>query len=317
MDGDTTWRVSERTEPSRLPGEPPELRGGLVDLLADSLTNVESHSDWAVALPAPPLRPYIEQYVGYRMTGMAPGLHRGLPSRHLTFIVSVGPAIDVTTQTDPAQAPDSYRCVVSGLQARPAIISYGAHQEGVAIELSPLGARILLGAPARTLWDASLECADVVGERGWELWERLQGVADWPSRFVVCDDVLTRWAIPEVRVPDELSFAWRMLVRSGGTATINDLAAEVGWSRQHLARRFDDEFGLGPKLAARIVRFQRATTMLHSTPSFTTIAQVAASCGYFDQAHLNRDFRELAGCSPSQLLTEDVPNVQDSLVDGV
>ena len=246
----------------RGPSTSGQVDGASSELLADSLTNVEPRSDWAAALPAPPLRPYVEQYVGYRMTGMAPGLHRGLPSRHLTFIVSVGPAIDVTTQADPAQAPDNYRCVVSGLQGRPAIISYGAHQEGVAIELSPLGARILLGAPARALWDATLECADVVGGRGWELWERLQGVADWPSRFAVCDDVLTRCAIPDVRVPDELSFAWRTIVRSGGTATINDLAAEVGWSRQHLARRFGDEFGLGPKLAARIVRFHRATTML-------------------------------------------------------
>jgi AraC-like DNA-binding protein len=51
--------------------------------------------------------------------------------------------------------------------------------------------------------------------------------------------------------------------------------------------------------------------MLRHTPSFTTIAQVAASCGYFDQSHLDRDFLELAGCSPSQLLTEELPSFQD------
>jgi AraC-like DNA-binding protein len=86
----------------------------------------------------------------------------------------------------------------------------------------------------------------------------------------------------------------------------------VGWSRQHLARRFHDEFGLSPKLAGRVVRFEKACRMLKSTPSFVSIAQVAASCGYYDQAHLTRDFVELAGCSPGRLLAEeDLPSFQD------
>jgi AraC-like DNA-binding protein len=267
-----------------------------------------------VALPAAPLRAFIDRYVGYRLSGYAPGVHRGLPSRHLTFIVSVGPTIDVIRQTDPHQAPASYRCVVSGLQARTAAISYGAHQEGVAIELSPLGARAMFGIASGALWDTSLECTDLVGGRGWELWERLQGVSEWPRRFAVCDAVLLRWADNEVRVPTELRHAWHTLVRSGGTAAVSELAEEVGWSRQHLARRFRNEFGLGPKLAARVVRFDRAHTMLRSTPPYVSIAQVAAACGYFDQAHLNHDFVELAGCTPSQLLGEELPSFQDDAV---
>jgi transcriptional regulator GlxA family with amidase domain len=115
-------------------------------------------------------------------------------------------------------------------------------------------------------------------------------------------------------VAPELGHAWRALVRSGGTAAIGDLAATVGWSRQHLARRFGDEFGLGPKLAARVVRFERATSMLKAIPPYVTIARVAAACGYYDQAHLNRDFNELAGCPPTTWLTEELPSIQD---DGV
>lgn len=104
---------------------------------------------------------------------------------------------------------------------------------------------------------------------------------------------------------------------SGGTVSINALAAEIGWSRQHLARRFGDEFGLGPKLAARVVRFERARRMLERTPSFVSIAQVAAACGYYDQAHLNRDFAELAGCSPTVWLAAELPSFQDDEAAGV
>jgi AraC-like DNA-binding protein len=140
----------------------------------------------------------------------------------------------------------------------------------------------------------------------------LQGQRGWAGRFAACDEVLARLADPEIVVAAELRRAWNRLVRSGGTAPIHTLAAGVGWSRQHLARRFGDEFGLGPKLAGRVMRFERAARMLQTTPSFVTIAQVAAACGYYDQAHLNREFAELAGCTPTAWLAEEVPSVQDA-----
>ena len=279
---------------------------------ARSVAPMESQTDFATALPAPRLRPFIDGYAGYRLTGFEPGLHRGLPSRHLTFIVSIGPAIDVVGQTDPTQAPASYRTVLGGLQASSALIEHTGHQEGVAIELTPLGCRALFGMPSRALWNTSLECVDVAGGAGAELWERLQGTTGWAQRFAICDEILIRLADPDLTVAAELQHTWQTLVRSGGTAPIAALATELGWTRQHLARRFGDEFGLAPKLAARVVRFERARRMLQSVPSFVTIAQVAAACGYYDQAHLDRDFAELAGCSPTTWMAEEeVPSFQD------
>jgi AraC-like DNA-binding protein len=269
-------------------------------------------SSMVTAAPAPVLAPFIGQYLGYRMTGFDPGLHRGLPSRHMTFIVSIGPSIDVVTQTDTTQPPASYRTVVGGLQASTAMISHTGHQEGVAIELTPLGARALFAMPARELWNTSLECGDLLGPAGAELWERLQGPAPWAERFAACNDVLGRLVDPERIVVPELRHAWQTLDRTDGATPVADVAADVGWSRQHLSRRFGNEFGLGPKLAARVMRFERARYMIQSTPAFVTIAQVAATCGYYDQAHLDRDFADLAGCSPSTWMAEeDLPLFQD------
>jgi AraC-like DNA-binding protein len=161
------------------------------------------------------------------------------------------------------------------------------------------------------LCNTSVELGDVVGSAGWELWERLQGPAPWAARFAACDDVLCRLARGGVEVTPELTEAWRALVRSGGTSTVAALAHRVGWSRQHLGRRFADEFGLPPKLAARVLRFDRAARLLRSGPRAGTIADVAAACGYFDQSHLDRDFTELAGCPPTRWLASEVPSVQD------
>jgi AraC-like DNA-binding protein len=270
----------------------------------------DPQSEYRTRRPAPALAHLVDRYIGYRLTGFPPGLHRGLPSRRMTLIVSIGDPIDVVAQTDPAQAPDRYDVVVGGLQASAALIAHDGNQEGVEIGLTPVGCRTLLGLPARELWNLSVELDDVVGGVGRELWERLQGVDGWDARFGVCDEVLGRLVTDEAVAP-ELRRSWDALVDSGGNVSIADLAHEVGWSRQHLARRFGDEFGLRPRLAGRVVRFERARRMLISTPSYVSVAQVAAACGYYDQSHLTHDFVELAGCSPTALLTEELPSFQD------
>ncbi|MGW0180358.1 helix-turn-helix domain-containing protein [Nocardia sp. NPDC003345] len=272
---------------------------------------MEPISQMVTARPASALAAYIDRYVGYRLTGYEAGLHRGLPSRHMTFIAAIGPSIDVITQTDARQAPEDYRCVLSGLQDTPAMIAHNGTQEGVAIELTPLGSRTLFGLPAAELWSTSIEFADLVGSPGRRLWEQLQETSGWPERFAVCDRVLTRMLVPERAVGPELTWAWRAVAGSHGTIGVEALAERIGWSRQYLTKRFTGEFGSSPKVAARVARFERAKQMLVHTPSFVSIAQVAAACGYYDQPHLNREFTRLAGCSPTRWLTEEIPSVQD------
>lgn len=63
----------------------------------------------------------------------------------MTLIVSIGAEIDVVAQTDPDQAPSRYRCVLGGLQASPALVAHDGNQEGVAVELTRVGCRALLG----------------------------------------------------------------------------------------------------------------------------------------------------------------------------
>lgn len=192
---------------------------------------------FAYGKPHASLSRWVERYVGYRVSGVTPGVHRGLPSRHPTFIVAIGDPIDVIQQTDVRQPPGTYRAVLSGLQPRHALIASGGREEGVAIEMTPAGFRALFGLPAAELWNATFELSDVTGALATELWERLQEPAEWAERFAICDEVLGR-QIGDAAVRQEVERAWNLLVLTAGNSSIGWVAGQVGLSRQGVCPGF-------------------------------------------------------------------------------
>jgi transcriptional regulator GlxA family with amidase domain len=83
---------------------------------------------------------------------------------------------------------------------------------------------------------------------------------------------------------------------SGGTS-LDVVARRSAMTMRTLQRRFHREVGLSPKIYQRVVRFRRAFRML-SEAGGGSWAQVAVRNGYYDQAHLIRDFSHFAGASP-------------------
>jgi AraC-like DNA-binding protein len=118
---------------------------------------------------------------------------------------------------------------------------------------------------------------------------------------LLVDEVRRRAA--GAREPDGVATAAAdLLLASGGGATIGGVADELAVSERHLRRRATEALGYGPKTFARIVRFQRALTLLHGGGH--GLADVAARTGYADQAHLTREVTELAGRPPGQIRSD-------------
>jgi AraC-like DNA-binding protein len=145
--------------------------------------------------------------------------------------------------------------------------------------------------------------------------------ASWPDRFAVLDAVLSHrlaaYRDAKHEVSSEVRIAWQRLLSSGGTIGVSALAAETGWSEWHLRNRFAAEIGLTPKAAARVVRFDRARRLLQRRAASglsLELAALAAHCGYYDQAHLDREFRSLAGAPPTTWLAREFRNLQANAV---
>ena len=285
--------------------------GGSTAHRQSSAPVVDEHRRW---IPAEPLRRYVAAYTGYRQRGVPPARHRGLPSPYLTLIFTLHEPHIIEGHPDPGQPPGEFGTLLGGLHSVPALIRHAGAQSGIQVALRPLGARALLGLPAGELAELDVPAEAVLGGVCAELRDRVRAAAGWPERFAVLDELLLRRIGSRAEVAPEVSWAWHELLRAGGTVRVSALAAGTGWSERHLTSRFRAEIGLAPKAAARVIRFDRARKLLvrnltEANPA-GRLADLAADCGYFDQAHLAREFRALAGCPPSQWLAEEFRNVQ-------
>lgn len=254
--------------------------------------------------PPAPLRSWVEPYVGYHSVGGRPRVHRGLPSGTLTLVIALDAPLVLDATPDGTVGPHRYDALVGGMHQRPAMVVDPGTQTGIQLAIHPLAARRLLGLPAGAMAHDVVHLRDVWGPDADKLVEGLRSTDDWRQRFAALDQALLRRADDRMREPPpEVSHAWRRLVDEQ-RPTVEAIAAEVGWSRRHLGSRFATEIGLSPRTSARVVRFDRARRALAGDHA-STLAQLAADHGYADQAHLAREFRELAGCPPSRWLAEE------------
>ena len=145
--------------------------------------------------------------------------------------------------------------------------------------------------------------------RARELPAQLAACSHWEERFALLDEVFAA-GLADAGCPPPTSLGLDALARTHGRAPIGWICDQLGRSRRYLATRFREQIGLPPKTVARILRFDRAVALLERGD--VSLAQLAFECGYYDQAHLTRDFREFAGTSPAKLLAATLPTAASS-----
>ena len=251
--------------------------------------------DIAWRRPAGALAGIVTGIVGYRETRA--GRYRQVEpaSLDIPLVISFGAPFGIGLGRAPG-SDDRYGSFAAGLFAGPVIIESRGAAHCLQVNFTPPGARRMFGMPMHELTGRMPALDDVLGAAGTALRERLGEAAGWDSRF----DMVERFLLAHLgaaREPGrEVAWALDRIAASGGRARVAAIAGRLGWSRKHLARRFAEEVGLGPKCVSRIVRLRSA--MAAARADGGGWADVAASCGYADQAHLVRDFRELAGETP-------------------
>ncbi len=152
-----------------------------------------------------------------------------------------------------------------------------------------------LKTPAAVLTNLEVPLEDLWGAPGRALEERLANEAAGVETLCAA---LPRPAAP----PDSVQRAIMAMVESHGSADVDAVARAANLSPRQFRRRCLEATGLSPKHLCRILRFRRATELAKRKPGLKW-ALIALDAGYFDQAHLIRDFREFTGRSPMSVFS--------------
>ena len=251
--------------------------------------------------PDPRLRDHVRGYQDFRERTAAPLARRELASPDVVVIVDLDAGWHVGDGDG-----EHLRSFAGGAADAPTTVGHDGSARAVQVDLTPAGARALLGVPPGELGRTVVRLEDLLGPDAARLAEQLHDAPSSAARFALLDRLLLDRAASSPGLRPDVAWAWGRLVQSGGTARIDALARELGCSRRHLSAGFGDEIGLPPKAYARILRFRRAVDALLRGGE-TRLAEVAADCGYADQSHLNREFRALAGVTPTELLARRLP----------
>ena len=251
--------------------------------------------------PGPPLNQFVDHFwlvVG----GQTPRKESILPSGTIEMVINLRD--DEVRIHDSAQ-PKLYKqhagAVVSGTYSKPFICDAMQHEEMMGVHFKPGGAFPFLGASANELTNAHTDLADLWGPAALELRERLCSVTIARKRFRVMEDVLNG----RLRRAPKLHLAAQIALHTFETtgASIRSVTREVGLCPRRFVQVFSAQVGLTPKLFCRLLRFQRARVLAERT-RILDWAQLASACGYFDQSHLIKDFREFSGFSPMSYLKQ-------------
>ncbi|HZP65365.1 MAG TPA: helix-turn-helix transcriptional regulator [Rudaea sp.] len=264
----------------------------------------------ALGVPEAPLAAHVAVfwYVAGRTTFAR---DRRLPTgrSHLLFNLGEPPTL---FPRDSAAPHHFATCWLSGQQQ--SFIETGAQGATalVGIEFHAHGAYRLLRVAQHELADRVIELEALLGDRVLGVRERLLD-AHSPQ---ACFALLERWLVERLERaadahPAVLECA-RRIAADPGRCTVAALGRHVGLSREHLSRRFREQVGLTPKAYANILRFERALALArHGSGAWS---EIAADCGYYDQAHLIRDFQRYAGRTPASLLRDGRPDASSIVV---
>jgi AraC-like DNA-binding protein len=257
---------------------------------------------WELAT-RPPLRalaPYVQALQGYVEQSEAPVQRCEFSGVSVVVILEFGPRLRVYANGS-STWHDSFRGgFVGGMDDSFTRTEHAGSQSGLQLNLHPLGARLVFGLPLHELRGRALAFEDLLPEqRG--LSEQLAELASWDARFdrierLLCERLQAAGAHDPI-----IGHALRRLAADGG-GSVADLAGELGYSQKHVIARFHDQVGVPPKVYSRLLRFERLRRELTRPGPARSWAELAQTCGYYDQAHLARDVRQFTGTTPSALL---------------
>jgi AraC-like DNA-binding protein len=247
--------------------------------------------------PPPALAPYIDCF--WYSRGREPGRQRqrALPTGRVDLVFNLqDDRIRMFRDTNDSTGLTVRGAIVHGAQSRYFVLDARKDVHVIGAHFRPGGGAALLGLPASELTDRHVGLEDIWGEHAMRVREQLLEAGEPHAMFAILErEFLGRVRLPTLVHP-AISFALRRLDSQPATTRVSALPEATGYSERRFITLFSEAVGLSPKLYSRVQRLGRVVEQLAAGDR--SLIDVALANGYYDQSHLNREFREFAGVTP-------------------
>jgi AraC-like DNA-binding protein len=248
--------------------------------------------------PHPVLRPYVKCLWALEHD-YASGFHREewlAASAEIDLIFHFGSPYEALSNGAGAHLSG---CFVMGQQDRHTVLKSAGSTGLVAVRFQPWGAFPFFKLPVSELANQVLSLESILGREAVEMEERLQGVE---SRDAL--RLLESFCVARIKTFDDelvvVKASASRIIQSGGQIRIPALLQRQGVTQRQVERQFQTYVGMSPKRLTKLVRFRTALQHILANPG-QELTGIAYDCGYFDQAHFTKDFRQFYGKTPAEV----------------
>jgi AraC-like DNA-binding protein len=270
---------------------------------------------WSIVLAVPegPLQEQVEAVWASAGAGVFTE-EEILPRSRTEVLFSLGERHCLRDREDGAGDQWFDRSFVSGLQQGPLRVESPPDSAMAGVRLRPAGvAAFLRDSPAHVA-GLVVELEAILGPGVERLRDQILGSGDLRRRVLLLAAAVARHMEGAPGLSPAVRFTLAALHASQGNVPIWELVRATGFSHRWVTERFRSEVGMSPKAYGRLVRFETAFERLASLRAVRW-AELALDSGYYDQAHLIREFRQLAGASPVEVFRRRAPDGLGLLAD--
>lgn len=265
---------------------------------------------FATHVPRPPLNQFIEMLWFHEGFNADHRLERVLPDGSMELIINLRDEKRHVFDPVNRQPRESYRrSWLSGPHSEFIVIDTAPDASMIGVHLRPGGASAFFGLPLSELRNRVVELDTLWNSEAQNLRDQLIEAPGAPAKFRILENaLLARWRgfAPRHRA---VRHALDSFTRLPDNITVGQVTADVGLSRRRLIEIFTEQIGMAPKVFCRVLRFQRAINRIQRRPTISW-TDIAVDCGYYDQAHFIKNFREFCGMTPGEYAgaVSDYPN---------
>lgn len=256
-------------------------------------------------IPQPPLSSFVELFWFY--DGYSPGPHkkeRLMPDGSIELVINLNQDEARIYDRENLEKCERFPgALVCGPHSSFFVIDTAQQASVIGVHFKPGGAFPFFKMPAIELHNLHVSLEDLWGHEAGLLRQRLLEACTAQMKFQVLEECLLAQAFRPLERHRAVDFALGLFRNIHTAPAIAEFADEMGISSRRFIQLFSNEVGLTPKLFARVRRFQQVLQNIRTGAEFSWV-DIAAGCGYFDQAHFIHDFKEFSGINPTTYLAQ-------------